>query len=399
MTRAIYVRDRLSLVAVGLVVALVSAACGEGSAGGGSPVEGPAQSFDVPVGLGTAGPIAAGDAWLVGVAEEPFSIEKPSTVAAIHLASEKVTTVSGPLDEHGTPVALSSLVAAGDRFVGVGDLCVPPGGGEGCQGDRVLVEFDPAIQTWTVNKFPIPIVGPVDGAFVVNSDLVLVESDGRRVRVARQGSEGWRSVAEMDTAARTLPCVGGGSLWLFVRTSGDGSTDGESEVTALDTTYSLTRVDLEGGGTESVDLPEIAGYFGGVTTSFGCDGRGPVVATTPPGEVPPPESDRNEMEAALTGLQVFSLAEDGWRQDRVNAISGATVSDQIVSGEQALLLAAELDRSGMNHPIAVVLGESAGEEVARDGTDKYLWRGTGGDLIRIFDAGDRRVAELIEVGS
>lgn len=392
-------RDRLVFVAMALVVALTSAACGEGSAGSESSVGGPTRAFDVPVGLGTAGTIAAGDDWLVGVVAEPFSIEKPSTVAAIHLASEKVTTVSGPLDQQGTPVALSGLVADGDRFVGVGDLCVPPGGGEGCQGDRVLVEFDPAAETWTVNKFPIPIVGPVDGAFFVDSDLVLVESDGRRVRVARQGSEGWRSVAEMDTAARTLPCVGGGSLWLFVRTSGDGNVDGENEVTALDTAYSLTRVDLEGGGTESVDLPEIASYFGGVTTSFGCDGLGPVVATTPPGEVPSPESDRSEMEAALTGLQVFSLADDGWRQDRVNAISGATVSDQIVSGERALLLAAELDRSGTNHPIAVVLGESTGEEVPRDGTDTYLWRGTGSDLIRIFDAGNRRKAELIEVGS
>ncbi len=392
-------RDRLSLVAVAVVVVLTSAACGEGSAGSGSSVGAPTRAFDVPVGLGTAGPIAAGDDWLVGVVVEPFSIEKSSTVATIHLASEKVVSIGGPLDEQGTPVALSGLVADGDRFVGVGDLCVPPGGGEGCQGDRVLVELDPATETWTVDRFPAPIVGPIDGAFVVDSDLVLVESDGRRVRVTRQGSEGWRSVAEMDTAARTVPCVGGGSLWLFVRTSGAGSVDGEREASALDTADSLTRVDLEGGGIESVDLPEIASYFGGVTTSFGCDGRGPVVATTPPGEVPPPESDRREVEAALTGLQVFSLADGGWRQDRVNAISGATISDQIVSGERALLLAAELDRSGVNHPIAVVLGEKSDEEVPRDGTDTYLWRGTGGDLIRMFDAGERREAELIEVGS
>lgn len=388
-------KQRISMAMLGAIVVTIGG-CGTADEGVVSVADeqGDLVSIDVMTPLGK-GLTAATDDWLIGVIDEPFRSDEPSTIAALDLRSDEIKTFPGPVDD-GAPVALSAVLGVEDGFIGIGDRCVPPDGGEGCQGSRVLVHLDPVTQDWQVEEVPLEAVGQFDAAYIVDQDLVVVESDRNQLRVSRQTSNGeWTTVAEQPSTSRPFSCVAEQALWLFVRSS----TGDSDSITSTDTQYSLTRVDLSTAESVEVDLPELAGYFGGVTTSFGCDGSGPILASTPPGAVPPPNADREEMNQALTGTTIWERSDGRWKPVEVDALLGATVTDYIVSGKRPVILAAELDPDGANRPIAVVLGGEHATEVARNGSDTYLWRGSTGQLIRIFDHETARRVAIIEVGT
>lgn len=381
-------------MAISLAVPVAASGCAAGSApdgstvGAGDSVAPSATVIGVPSGFG-AELTAASDDLVVGVVGDPYRTDARSTVVAVALDTGRVTTFPGPADGE-VPVAMSGLVAKDDGFVGVGDHCEPPGGGEGCGGARVLVELDPEALTWRVSALPLDSVGPLDGLFVVGDDLVVVESDGARTRVSRRSADGrWTTVAEPTTTERAAPCVSGHDLWRFTRTSA-GAADGNAR-------YALTRTDLASGASESVDLPDLASYFGGVTTTFGCDQNGPLLASSPPGPVP--DADAREKADALTGVAVWSFTGSSWTPVEVTAMQGATVANQIVSGDRALLLAGDLEATGADRLLAVVLGPDGGIEVPSNGTDSYLWPGDTGDLVRIFDRPDGRQLTVVPTGS
>ena len=354
--------------------------------------EDPTSSISLVPEFGT-GPSAANDDWLVGVTTDPHLSTRPSVVSEVDLRSGKTKMIPGP-SASGIPVSVEALVPTADGFWGAGNRCDPPDGGEGCGGRNVLVKLDPASGAWQVEEISLEPNGVLDSLHVVGSDLVRLSTTDQTLAVLRRDQGGnWSTVASLTTPERPESCVGAGDLWLFRR-----HAPTNDNVAAKDTDYSLTRLDLHGGKATDVELPRLARSFGGATTSFGCDASGPVIATTPAGDVPPANADPDEMKRALTGVDVWHLGVHGWGRVAVGEFGSGTVTDSIVSGERALIVGAELVTSGENKPIAAVIGGGRSQEVPRDGTDTYLWRNRR-ELLRIFGQGAGRQVETVKVGS
>lgn len=325
---------------------------------------------------------------------QPNSSDKPSSLTVVNLKTANSKTIPGPVLNE-SPITIEALIANGANFFGLGNVCLAPGGDEGCHGPQKLVRFDPSMEAWSLEDVPFDQTSFLDAMLPAGRDFLVVESRDGAVTAARHNSDGqWSEIATVDMAHRPAACTTSGDLWLFSRDSGDSG-----DTSTNDAAYTLTRVDLASGQAEDIELPDLARYFGGVTTSFGCGEHEPFVASTPPGPVPPADAGPDELDDALTGTTLRTFVSDEWRTSEVKALDGRTVPDSIVSGPVPLLLAAEMKGAGANTPIAVLLTKEGGRRVSRTGTDAYLWRGTAGDLIRIFDHDSSRQFETVSVTS
>lgn len=261
----------------------------------------------------------------------------------------------------------------------------------------MVVRLDPDALRWTV--FPVPSDDAesdalVDGIHVVDDDVVLVQSQRGSTIVRRLGSDGrWSTVADLPSESRSTTCVADGAVWLF-RVEGGGSTD----IGATDTTYGLTRLGLDDGQAADVELPELAAYFGGVTVPFGCNGAGPLVATTPTGAVPAADSGRDALESALTGVAIWHHRDGDWHAVPTDTFAGTTVASQVISGpDGAVVRGAEMNGPGANRPIAVVVGPTgAVTEIETDGDDEFAWRGSTDQLVRVDWGGPVRLVTVVD---
>lgn len=377
------------------IALLVVTGCGQGSdiESGDAPAAPTDETNRVPTTFGTRA-VAATDDWMLGVTSQPYSSDEPSSLLAVDLRTGDSKSVPGPVFNE-SPVTIEALIAEGTKLVGIGNICRGSSGDEGCHGPQKLVRFDPANASWTLEDVPFDQASFLDAILPVGRDFLVVESKDGTVTAARHDSDGrWSEVAKVDMAHRPIACATSDDLWLFSRDSGDSG-----DTSANDASYALKRIDLASGQIEGIVLPEFARYFGGVTTSFGCGQHEPFVASTPPGSVPPADADPDDMEAALTGVTVRRFVDGAWETSEVEALDGRTVPDSIVSGPVPLFLGAEMKTAGENSPIAVLLTDDGGRQIPRMGTDAYLWRGTTGDLIRVFDQGSSRQFETVSVTS
>lgn len=372
---------------------LVAVGCGQGTI-----VEGDGavdrQAIIVPATFGTRS-VAATDSWMVGVTSQPYSNDELSTLVLVDLRDQSSKTVSGPVFD-GSPVSIGVLVAEEATFVGIGTLCQGTNTDEGCSGAQKLLRLDPVTEDWELEDLPFERNTSLYGLWILGEELVAVGSEAGVVTVARRNASGeWSELSKLETPLRPSVCATDANLWLFARLPGQ-----TADPSGNDATFTLTRIDLASGQAENIDLPDLAGYFGGVTTEFGCGQNAPFVASTPAGSVPPIDSDSDKLKDALTGVTVYKWTDRAWQPLDVAAFDGHTVPDEIVSGPIPLLLGAEMiGGTNGNRPIAVLLGEDGGRHVATNGTDSYVWRGSTGDLIRIFEQGSQRHIEIIAGGS
>lgn len=338
--------------------------------------------------------MAANQNWLLGVVKQPNDAEQPTRVSLVNLQSNEVKNLDGPVDGT-TPITIDALVASADGFVGVGNRCDSQFIDEGCWGQQIFLRFDPTSEDWNLESMPVDRLLALDFFAKSAQDFVLVESGKGKVHVSRVDASGHLTdLATLEEARRPRACVTSDALWLFFKNS-KPTTDVES----TDTTYSLIKIALNSGEPEEVPLPKLAGYFGGVTTKFGCNVENPLVVTTPPGTVPAAATKPSDMKDALTGLKVYERTQNTWQTVTVDAVKGNTVPDSILSGQNALLLAAEIQDETQNRPIAVVLDGNQGSEVPRDGSDAYLWQEGTGNLIRLFSVENDRRFQVIDVAS
>jgi hypothetical protein len=389
------VRSRRVGLVVGVVVTLAVAACASTDGSGGpSTTTGPSKigadrPIRVPGGLGTHA-VAASDDWVVGVLKDPdwIDMEKPDTskepskVTAVDLQARKVKTFVGPV-QGDSPIAVNALVADGDAFVGVGSRCGPGDAPEDCGSSNVLVRLDPSAGTWQTEDLPLDPPGSLDGLHAVDGDVVLADWTGESLRVTRLDAAGDAApIATVSTGTRVATCVAGDDLWLFRKHSGAGVG------------YALWRVGLDDGAGDQIALPELADYFGGVTTSFGCDGTGPVITSTPPVDTAPVDTPPDEMQEDLTGVVVWKRVGDDWKRFEPASLAAGAVVTGIVSGEHAVLTGGRSGASG-NKGFAVLLADGKVTDLPTGTFDTYLWRGTTGDLLLVSSHdGKRRIASV-----
>lgn len=382
------------------VVLMVATGCGSGPNETVAPTKGGASAFgvaEVPSEFGVYAATAS-DRLAVGVVDQPYSSDETSTFVGVDLADGEVVEFAGPLDD-GAPVAVEQMATDGQALAGAGARCTSPTGGEGCAGSQVIVRLDPDALQWTVVAVPEDAAGmQLDAVYVLDGDVLLVESGIDSTSIRRLSHEGtWSTVADLPSESRPATCIADGALWLF-RVNRSEST----EPAATDTGYRLTRLELDDGEAQEIELPALAGYFGGVTVPFGCNSSGPVVATTPPGEVPAPDADRDAMNAALTGITAWHRRGSEWQAIEGEALVGATVAGEIISGpDGAVIRGAEMSQSdGPNRPIVIVADPSGRtSEVDTTGDDAFLWRGTTGHLIWVYDNDSGRALTVVEVES
>lgn len=384
-------RRRTLLIIALVATSSVVAGCWSGGESADAPSTTVAdRPIRVPGGFGTR-VVAASDDWVVGVLKDPdwIDMEKPDTstepsrVTAVNLQTRKVKTFVGPVEGH-SPIAVDALVADGDGFVGVGSRCGPGDGPEVCGLSNVQVRLDPAAGTWQTEDFPLDPPGSLDGLHAVDGDVVLVDWTGESLRVTRLDAAGDATpVATVSTGSRVGTCVAGDDLWLFRKHGGGGVA------------YGLWRVDLDSGTTEKVALPDLADYFGGVTTSFGCDATGPVITSTPPGGVPSSGADSETMRAALTGVTVWQRDGDDWKRFEPDSLGDGAVVTSIVSGEKAVLTGGRSGGSG-NESFAVLLADEKVTDLPTGTFDTYLWRGSTGDLLHVSSHDAKRHVEIID---
>ncbi len=256
--------------------------------------------------------------------------------------------------------------------------------------------MDPATGIWKSEDIPFDDGDVLGQMLPVGDDFLVIESGREMEKILRyDASRKWSEFAVIDTLQRPTACATSTDLWLFVRTSGQAAVP-----SADDATFTLTRISLSSGQAENIDLPDLAGYFGGVTTEFGCGQNAPFVASTPAGRVPPVDSGSDKLKDALTGVAVYKWTQRTWRPLDIKSTDGHTVPDEIVSGPVPLLLGAEMTGgTDGNRPIALLLGEAGEQQVATNGTDSYVWQANTDDLIRIFEQGSQRNFEILNVGS
>ncbi|HET8929229.1 MAG TPA: hypothetical protein VFN21_01100, partial [Acidimicrobiales bacterium] len=291
----------------------------------------------------------------------------------------------GPIEGH-SPIAVDALVADGNGFVGVGSRCGPGDGPEECGLSNVQVRLDPAAGSWRIGDLPLDPPGSLDGLHAVDGDVILVDWTGDALRVTRLDAAGDATpVATVSTGTRVGTCVAGDDLWLFRKHSGAGVA------------YALWRVDLDDGATDQIALPELADYFGGVTTSFGCDGTGPVITSTPPGDVPPSDADSETMRAALTGVTVWRRADGAWQRFASDELGKGAVVDEVVSGDRPVLLGGRSDGPGDSGRFAVLLADEKVTDLPTGAFDTYLWRGDTRDLLHVSSHDGKRRIESVDL--
>lgn len=351
------------------------------------------EANQLPAGFGSL-VVAATDDWMAGVGPPLEGSIRPESVVVVDLNNAEPKEISVPL-YGGTPITIVDLVADGTTFAGIGYVCQGSSSSDECLGPQKLIRLDPTNGLWEVSDVPFRDGTVLGQMFSVGQDLLVIESDHGTLTAAWYDSSGqWSELAKIDTLQSPDACVTGTDLWLFTRTS-----DHSMNASVDDAEFDLTRVDLSSGETEGIDLPRLAGYFGGVTTKFGCGKIAPYLASTPAGNVPPLNSDTNKLKDELTGVAVSKWADRSWQHIDIMALRGHTLPDTIVSGPIPLLLGAEMDGTIDNRPISVLLDDHGGRQIAANGTDSYVWRGSTGDLIRIFERGAQQYFETESIGS
>ncbi len=382
------------LLRIGICVTLlVAAGCGQGSdvLDGGDADD---QAHRLPAGFGVLA-VAANDNWMVGVGPPPDGTDGPESVVVVDLSDATSKKISSPAFD-GLPIIIVDMKADGENFVGTGYACPDSSGGDGCLGPQKLLHLDPKAGSWKLEDIPIDDGDVLGQMLPVGNDFLVLESNRGTVKVLRYDASGkWSEFATLDAPRRPAACATNTDLWLFARASGRAA-----DPSANDASFTLTRIGLTSGQAENIDLPELAGYFGGVTTEFGCGQHDPFVASTPVGRVPPVDSDPGKLKNALTGVTVYQWTGRTWQPLDIRALDGHTVPDKIVSGPIPLLLAAEMiGGTEGNRPITVLLDDDREQQISTNGTDSYVWRGNTGDLIRIFDQGSQRYFETVSIGS
>lgn len=327
-------------------------------------------------------PAAASHQFLLGIVAQPYAEVEPSSMMLVDLESGEEHKVDGPVDGRQA-VALDGLISSDEKFIGVGHTCLSNDHGEGCWGPFRMATFDPVARTWTIEETSLPDDALFDGIDADNNTVTVVATaDGISHVWERVGDSQFQSIAQVEAPVRPAVCVVDGAAWLWQRLP--GSTDTSS----TDTRFRLSRVDLDEGETQEIQLPAVATYFGGVTTAFGCDDDGPVIATTPPGKVPAPGTGPSQMRDAMTGVTIWSYG-TSWISREILEAGAHLVPSQFLSGQVPLLLGANLSEGDTAQLVAVSVGSTTTRTIPRADGDRYLHRGSSGEILRISDSGSR----------